>query len=296
MNTIRAFLSRTRSRGPFEVPRPHTEFTTYTAADLDVKFLLALAKEPSMRKLVCVPDFVACVSNGLEPIDVQYIHKSRSGSCRRPLKVRAGVLAVNARSSPRLLAPADLRALLDACAARARFAVCNFGVYQTDTLSDGHSNALVFNLREKVIERFEPSGQHAGHRKLDGALRRQLASLLPGWTYRGTATSAPRKGPQERADAFDGLCVTYSLFYVLLRVLNPDRSSREIQAWMVERPPGEIRDDALRLNRFAIEKLKRIEQDTLIRSRTTRNARGARGRRSACSQARTQRSARRTRR
>ena len=268
MKTIGEFLSRTKSQGPTERPKYKSEFTSYEAADLDVKFLLALAKEnPQFDHVVCVPDFITCA--GGQPLTVTHMSK-KDGSCNKALDVRAGIIVTDMLGNdPKLWAPENIATYLDNCKSKnIKFSVCNFGLYTGTDLMEGHANALVFKHGVNVIERFEPSGRHEGHKKLDDNLKKLFQNVLPKWKYQGTQYNAPSKGPQELADAFDGLCVTYSLFYILMRLLNPESSSKDIQQWMVKRSSNEIRDDALRLNRFVIDKLKRHRRRTLARSKS----------------------------
>jgi hypothetical protein len=194
----------------------------------------------------------------------------KTGRCNKPLDVRAGIIVTDMLDKdPKLWAPENIATYLDNCRKKGiEFSVCNFGLYATSDLMEGHANALVFKHRTNVIERFEPSGRHEGHKHLDQSLKRLFQKVLPKWRYQGTQYNAPSKGPQELADAFDGLCVTYSLFYILMRLLNPKSTSKQIQSWMVQRKPSDIRDDALKLNRFVIDKLKKHRRRTLSRSKS----------------------------
>ena len=128
----------------------------------------------------------------------------------------------------------------------------------------GHANALVFDLRERVIERFDPAGRHSVRAEmLDVAIESLFHARLPGWTYVGTRAAAPVDGVQTRADAFDGMCVTYSFMYTLLRLLNPSRSSREIQHYMIRGSTADLRRRVKRLNRFMMDTLRGHKRGTL---------------------------------
>jgi len=59
-----------------------------------------------------------------------------------------------------------------------------------------------------------------------------------------------------RADAFTGMCVTYSFMYLLVRLLNPDKDPADIQAYMVRGTTQELTDRVKRLNRFALDVLR----------------------------------------
>ena len=144
---------------------------------------------------------------------------------------------------------------LESCKGK-RFAIANFGVYGTADLIYGHSNALVFDLLHRRVERFCPAGRHSSaHDRTDETIERLiLARLPPGWSYVGTR-DAPQKGIQERADAYRGMCIAYSLWYTLLRCLNPYRTAAQIQRYMVRGTPREIQSKVLRLAQFMNETL-----------------------------------------
>jgi hypothetical protein len=251
LRSINEFLSDVPSRGPREPADARSEFTSFEAADLDIKLLLALLRRRHrVTRDLCIPNFVLCGS----PLT----HRSKTRRCPKGsmLQIRAGVVLVNANARARLVLPPDFERTLR-CSKR--FVVCNFGIYAGTSLHSGHANALVFDTVERLIERYEPSGHDH-----DETLRTLFARVLPDWTYVGTQLSS---GPQDVADGFSGLCVTFSLFYVLLRLLNPDKSAREISHHLRHgRAPAETRRTVMRLNRYAIDVLRSFRRGSLIRA------------------------------
>ena len=63
------------------------------------------------------------------------------------------------------------------------------------------------------------------------------------------------------------VCVTFSLYYTLLRLLNPDRTYQEIVAHMLSVEVRTLRIMVLRLNKFVIDALKTHTRNELLRTR-----------------------------
>lgn len=254
---IDEFLAKTPSLGPLESVSGRTEFQSHEAADLDVKFLLALLRQGHrVARTLCVPDFVAC--GGADGVEFVPRRCSPNGLVFR---ARAGVLVTQLHSTPRLWIPDDLTDLLDRCErAGKRFVVLNFGIYPSADLRTGHANALIFDLQRRSIERYEPSNQT--NASFDRTLSKLFTRELDGWKWNGARTSA---GGQEAADSFDGMCVTFSLMYVLLRLLNPDAPPSAVRRYIVHHSRKSLRDDILRLNRFAADTLRRYARGSLVR-------------------------------
>ena len=254
---IDEFLAKTPSLGPLESVSGRTEFQSHEAADLDVKFLLALLRQGHrVARTLCVPDFVAC--GGADGVEFVPRRCSPKGLVFR---ARAGVLVTQLHSTPRLWIPDDLADLLGRCErAGKRFVVLNFGIYPSADLRTGHANALIFDLQRRTIERYEPSNQT--NASFDRTLSKLFTRELDGWRWNGAHTSA---GGQEAADSFDGMCVTFSLMYVLLRLLNPDAPPSAVRRYIVHHSRKTLRDDILRLNRFAADTLRRYARGSLVR-------------------------------
>lgn len=273
--SIDEFLAREQSVGPAERTKPTSEFKAFNQADLDVQFLLStiLRGDARLKRLVCIPDFVLCAAG--TPLRTRYVHKTSAcpfpttldDRASPPLRVRGGILLTG--TSPHAPLALSMPAKFDAYLARCRdkgqrFVVCNFGLYRGHTLEHGHANGLVFDLHTNTIERYEPYGRERDG--VDRELAARLTARLPGWRYVGV-DAGPTRGAQSVADSYDGMCVTFSLMYVLLRVLNPDVSARDVHASVRAVPPALLRATALRLNRHAIDALRAVKNGTLVRSR-----------------------------
>ena len=212
-------------------------------------------------KLVCLPDFVLCGSK-----DFAITHGPRGCSPTAVLHIRSGVLVSDYHTRAQLYIPPGLSDHLERCREQnKRFAVCNLGLYPASSYANGHSNALLFDLTAQRIERFEPHGQLKGHARLDKQLALLFSRSLPTWKYLGTISIAPERGVQAIVDAFDGMCVTFSLQYVLLRMLNPSRSPKEVSTFMTRGTAEQLRERVLRLNRYVADTLRSYARGSLTR-------------------------------
>lgn len=257
------YLADTLSSGPKEFPSLHkSEFTSYNSAELDVKLLLALTrKDPAIRKITCIPRFFASYSKR----DMTDVTFSRS---RLPNKhsVRAGILITHLGTSrPQLLLPEMIHTFVKDCEKRGiRFVVFNTGLYWAKG-GDAHANAILFDTRHKVIERYEPSGSFGIIPHLSTAFSR----FFPEWSFVDTAYMT--RGVQNYSDSFDGMCVTFSLYYMLLRLTNPDETPAQVSKYMDKLSEnGMMRSHVLRLNKYAATILKQLRRHELDNVRTRR--------------------------
>ena len=277
--TLKSYLAATESKGPRE--RPRGEYSLYDQPDGDTLTLLSILREGgAISRVACIPDWRLCIysrrDGGIRML------KDTGKACRHspgePLvvSIQAGIIVTAAtgvwhgfKEDAKLWLPPGFVQLLDECRRkRKRFVICNFGLYgasasgafglyATSASGIGHSNGLILDLRNRVAERYEPAGRHsdAGDR-LDATIERLLLAKLPkGWSYIGTRVAAPQRGPQAHADSYAGLCVTFSLAMMLLRLLNPDRSAAEIQKYMLRGSKSMQRSRILRLNKYMVERL-----------------------------------------
>jgi hypothetical protein len=126
-------------------------------------------------------------------------------------------------------------------------------MYRDDTLLAGHANGLVFNLRTKTIERYEPMGSDSPRAiARDEIVKALFRSEFPDWKYESVLY---KRGPQGVTDAYDGLCETYSTMFVLIRLRNLDSTVNEVFEALSKLPPLKLLEYALRLNRSMIRNL-----------------------------------------
>lgn len=248
------FMTRNKSIGPLENNSGKTEFTSFEAADLDVKFLQALIKQNhEISSYICRTSYFLCASTGAKITFTNSRCKKH-----KKFKMFKGVLVLNVlETQPSFFFPPDFKNKIVSC--KQRFFVVGFGLYPGSDLEVGHSNALIFDTFLRTVERYEPSGR--ANKKLDHDIAKYMKSLLgASWKYVDVV------GTQEQADNFNGMCITFSLLYILLRLLNPDVKSVRLRKYLQQKTEhGKLGDDILRLNRFVAETLRIYRRGDLIR-------------------------------
>jgi hypothetical protein len=227
---------------------PRERGSTYDLAILDVEFLMRLLQDhPRLRAVYCVPDWTLCVRHGTHGLVL-----APSRPCDGDdvvLSIRAGVLVTGlGTDSPRLWFPPTWQTSLATCRQNGtRFAIANFGLYTDDELDLGHANGLVFDLKHRRIERFEP----AGPTEHDRLIRDLFQRRMPGWQY--VDTSLPLQ--TQRTDSYHGMCVSFVIDFFLHRLLNPNLTSLAVQHMMLRTPAQETRKRILRLNATVLDRI-----------------------------------------
>ena len=135
-----------------------------------------------------------------------------------------------------------------------------------DTLAPhgiSHQNMLIADLKNKTIERFEPHGQNKtlfiynDQEKVNKLVQNFLKNRKINYKYLSPKIISPIVGPQSKADAFCGMCVTFSIMYTHLRLLNPHLSQRKVNEMMMRGTPARVRDKILKYARFVEDVLKK---------------------------------------
>jgi hypothetical protein len=218
--------------------------------DLDILLLRALEGHP-LLPAVCLPEFHLCVTNGL------ITHHRNACLPDSFLAIETGLLVTDYKWRAILHVPQNLEMYLDQCRTRARYVVCNFGLYPDRDFSEGHSNTLLFDLKNRAIERFCPGTgkDNRALNELDRQIKVSFKLILPLWKYRGIV-DAPTKAIQDitRDKEF---CVAHSLHYLLLRLLNPSRLPSEITHYMIRGSREQILNRTLHVNEQIINILNR---------------------------------------
>lgn len=105
-----------------------------------------------------------------------------------------------------------------------------------------HANLIIIDLKNKEIEMFEPHGKRSLDSTLDslvGAyeisnrlLKKFFENILPEYKFISPKDYLPKFGLQGRIDAYTGLCVTYDMLFLHYRILNLDKSRKQIIKYM----------------------------------------------------------------
>ena len=274
---IDPYLSSKHSRGPDERKEFGSEFTSFESYDTDILTLsFILRQSPDLQKVACIAPWRICMLGSVaDPEEIVMQQPVSPSFCPPPLfgyrpqgDLQGGLLVTGLVSGrPQLWVPDGFeRGLLDCRGRGVRFVVCNLGVHETRSISSGHANGLIFDVRDSRIERYDPQTRKVAwevdiHDQIIGRL---FLHRLPGWKYVGTQQAAPKRPVQRlETDSYDGMCQTFAFWWTLLRILNPDRTSREVQQYMLRGTAREIRSKSLRLNRFMADSLRSVRRGTL---------------------------------
>ena len=257
-----AFLHSELSRGPREGKRG--EFSDYSQADMDVKFIMALISEnEDVASNVCIPKILACYfndANGDVTVRGAY-NKCKMHSDKLP----AGVIVIGAMTNaPKLLYPRQLKHKVHRCLQQKSFIIFNFGIYPQHAYSQGHANGLMINKSTNTVERWESHGLselETYHENIQNVF--ELDPWFQSFDYVQIISMI---GPQDRVDAFDGLCVTYSTMFVIVRLTNPSASPLDIYDSISKLEDDTLLRYVLRFNKFMIETLRKYPKHTLFRS------------------------------
>tara|TARA_B100001540_G_scaffold265187_1_gene245620 strand:- start:575 stop:1636 length:1062 start_codon:yes stop_codon:yes gene_type:complete len=260
------FLAEQRSKGFHEHVPASTEFKSHDASDLDVKFLLALLKKKHrISRHVVIPVWLLCL---YEDSTAMYTNGARcpamvSSKSKKRDTIRAGILFTHLDTArPRLIAPSDFETYLSRLSKR--FVVINVGIYGDSWKGLGHANVLIVDVHQKTIDRYEPAG--SAKDRYDASISRLLKSRLPSFRYLRYVEHAA--GEQRAStDSYDGMCVTFSLLYVLYRLLNPDAQSTAIRRYMASLSDTKLKRQSLQLNRFVADTLRGFGEGALVRKR-----------------------------
>jgi len=94
----------------------------------------------------------------------------------------------------------------------------------------GHSNLIIIDKYLKTLERFEPNGQVSFYNQdfIDSFIYNKIISQIPDYSYIKPLDFCPIIGPQRKQQnnifcPFDnyGFCITWILYYLHLRLINP---------------------------------------------------------------------------
>lgn len=102
-----------------------------------------------------------------------------------------------------------------------------------------HSEALLIDTLFQTIEFFEPNGPAAQwYPVISSFLEYKFSSILPTYKFLTTGEFCPFIGPQAVSEL--GICGSFSLLFIILRVSNPDLTSGEVISELVNLSRSQI--------------------------------------------------------
>jgi hypothetical protein len=236
--TINDFLSNEMSLGPkAEYGDIYYTHTNYENINNYIKILI---KEIGFTNVICIPNF--SLKTG-----TNYIIKNTIG--------------YNV-TRDELLISNDLLSNINKC--NKRFLYINLMIHW-EQVQMSHVNMIIIDFVNKTIERYEPHGKKMTQDKnkkiaknIDNKFNNKLLSYvgLDKYTYISPIDFSPMIGPQTKSDAYDGMCLTYSLMYLQLRIMNPDVDQKDIVKYMLSKSKSDMYEILLKYAKYIEEKLK----------------------------------------
>jgi hypothetical protein len=165
--------------------------------------------------------------------------------------------------------PYKLRETLNRCKKNndKRFIYSSLLIVEKSNPSFGHANMILIDMFNKTVERFEPHGQFSTHimngidvsKVLDKLMTSKFLSItgLYDYKYISPFIMSPPIGPQMKADAYGGMCMTYSMLYLHLRLINPDLPQKKVIQYLVKMESNKLKTMILKYAKFIEDTLKK---------------------------------------
>jgi hypothetical protein len=219
--SIDEYLSDIESKGPDEDKGQ----INYNHMNIHNSFLyfISLITHDNKFKILCVPDVTVFVNNFNYKSSIVYI-------------VDDNKLILSSKLSERIKMCSNRENI--------RFILMSITLlFKTKIDSEellGHANVGIIDLHKKTFERFEPHGKYTyiedvvNHKPrnydFDEIFEKKINKHigLDEYTYIPAKSISPLFGIQSKADAHGGLCVSISMLYLHLRILNPDIPQQKI--------------------------------------------------------------------
>lgn len=237
--TINDFLSNEQSLGPNADPGEISY--DYSKSENISNYIKILIDELKFNKVVCITNYTLKYgSNYIVENTIQY-NVTRD----------------------EILIPVDLVKELKKCKNK-RFIYIYFDIIW-EQKPGGHANMIIVDTYNKTIERYEPHGHSLIFDKkkqilknIDIKFNDKLFNYigLENYTYISPVDISPKKGIQIKTDAYNGMCLTYSIMYLQLRIMNPDVDQNQIIKYLLKKSDIEVYDIILRYTKYIEDKLK----------------------------------------
>ena len=235
LQTLEDFLSNEISKGP-HAKKGKIDYLYQSFENVYNFFTILLLDNPKF-KLLCVPQFNVKFSN--------YI-------------VRAAI-AIETKKEQYWIADKTYSAIHKCMKnPEVRFIYISLVIsYEVnDTLA--HANIIIIDLHEKTIERFEPYGWSLPHHEFVDYFMKNICRSklgLHNFKYMSPQRISEKIGVQTRADSYNGMCITISMLYLHLRLLNPNIGSKKIVKYLLSISDDKLKILILKYAKYIEEKL-----------------------------------------
>ena len=124
-----------------------------------------------------------------------------------------------------------------------------------------HANVIIIDLKKKTIERFEPYGYSKWYdsKFVDKIFIKKILKFLEldNFKYLAPEIISNKVGIQKKGDSFCGMCITISMMYLLMRVLNVDVKQKEIVKYFLKFSKPTLQKKILKFAKYVERTLKK---------------------------------------
>ena len=225
--TLQKYLHNEISKGPREsIGKINYHYQDYENI---YNYFMILITELKDIKILCIPNVVLRYSN--------YVSRTAIGFNYQNNKIYL---------------PKNVKVSIRKCQkkAKTRFIFFTFMVIPDDRSTLTHANMLIIDLKQKTVERFEPYGSTIGGpdgKKIGYKIDRRMPNVindllgLKKFKYIPPNKLSPKLGVQSKADAHNGMCITISMMYLHLRILNPDIKSNKLVKYLLKMSKSKLK-------------------------------------------------------
>ena len=246
--TLDEYLAEEESKGPKEKPGRINYY--YQHFDNIISYFKIVMRSFTKFSILCIPNFIIRYGD--------FVDKT------------AIVIDVPQKS---IIYGTRMKQAIDKCINEnsARFIffsiILRFGKFN-------HANMCVIDLEKRTLERFEPHGASFYFGKMKDYKDNEEVNILMkkvvlddldlrDFKYISPEKISPFIGVQGKADAYCGMCVTISMMYLHLRILNPDIPQKGLIKFLMKRSKEKLKEMILKYAKHVEEKLKENEDYVL---------------------------------
>jgi hypothetical protein len=238
--SINDFLAVEMSMGPKESPG-NIDYS-YQSQHNIFNYITILQNHYNFNEILCTPNFITKYGNNYMAV----------------------TSVVFFGDINQIVIPIKLKNKINNCMNKnIRFINFQFIIDHSKNDKVNHVNMIIIDLFKKTVERFEPFGSLGKdtEKKANHAIAIRLFKVLEltDFKYLSPLDISPEFGPQQKADAYGGMCVTFSMLYLQLRLMNPDIVQKEIVNYLLQKSAKELKNLVLRYAKFIEIALKKYD-------------------------------------
>lgn len=236
--SLKEYLAQEISKGP-DAQKTDINYNYQSYMNIYNYFLLAFLNFRKF-KILCVPNFILKWNNYATRAAVAYVVKTKQ-----------------------LFISNNMINSINKCFNQDNVRFIYFSFVLIGSLDDkiSHSNIVIIDIFKKTIELFEPHGYYKDDlsktvnnfvfKKILKKLNLQKLKYLP------PSYISPKIGIQSKADAYCGMCITVSMMYLHLRILNPDINQKKIVKHLLSYSKPKLKEIILKYARHVEDTLKK---------------------------------------